>query len=148
MLVRGRSASGGESSEIPGRRGLPRSLSSRVVGTSVGAALPDLADLAEPVVRLLTTGGPIIGTFLNGPYEQETIQLQSGDILAVYTDGVTEAVNPEGMEFGEEKLRSILVESLPLSAHESAKKVIAKVLEWQGQASQHDDITLIVVKVR
>jgi phosphoserine phosphatase RsbU/P len=100
------------------------------------------------MVRLLTTGGPIIGTFLNEPYEQETIQMQSGDILAVYTDGVTEAVNAAGLEFGEDRLRSILVESLRLSARESAAKVIAKVLKWQGQASQHDDITLIVVKVK
>jgi sigma-B regulation protein RsbU (phosphoserine phosphatase) len=100
------------------------------------------------MVRLLTTGGPIIGTFLNVPYEQVTIQLQSGDFLAVYTDGVTEAVNPSGVEFGEEKLRSIMVESLRLTAREAAEKVFAKVLEWQGQASQHDDITLIVVKVK
>jgi sigma-B regulation protein RsbU (phosphoserine phosphatase) len=145
MLVRGRPALRGESSEIPKGRELPRSLSGRVLGTRVAFAPPQLA---EPTVRLLTTGGPIIGTFLNGPYEQETIQLQSGDMLAVYTDGVTEAVNPQGMEFGEEKLRSLLVESLRLSAHESAEKVIAKVLEWQGPASQHDDITLIVMKVK
>jgi sigma-B regulation protein RsbU (phosphoserine phosphatase) len=93
-------------------------------------------------------GGPIIGTFLDSPYEQETIQLQSGDMLVVYTDGVTEALNPAGVEFGEEKLRSIAVESLRLSARESAARVIARVLEWQGQAPQHDDITLIVVKVK
>lgn len=74
--------------------------------------------------------------------------MQSGDVLAVYTDGVTEAVNPAGVEFGEENLRSVLIESLRLSAHESAKKVIAKVLEWQGQVPQQDDITLIVVKVK
>jgi sigma-B regulation protein RsbU (phosphoserine phosphatase) len=100
------------------------------------------------VVRRLTAGGPIIGTFLNGPYEQETIKLQSGDILVVYTDGVTEALNPAGVEFGEEQLRSIVVESLRLSARESAERIIAKVLEWQGQAPQHDDITLIVANVK
>ena len=100
------------------------------------------------MVRRLTTGGPIIGTFLNGPYEQETIQLQSGDTLVVYTDGVTEAMNPAGVEFGEDRLRSILLESVRLPAQESTKKVIARVLEWQGQAPQHDDITLIVVKVK
>jgi sigma-B regulation protein RsbU (phosphoserine phosphatase) len=116
-----------------------------VDGSSAGLAV----SVAEkPVVRLLTTGGPIIGTFINGPYEQETIQLQSGDILVVYTDGATEALNPAGVEFGEEKLRSILVESLGLSARKLTEKVLAKVLEWQGQASQHDDITLIVVKVK
>jgi sigma-B regulation protein RsbU (phosphoserine phosphatase) len=117
----------------------------RRMGTSAGLAV---SVSAEPVVRLLTTGGPIIGTFLNEPYEQEVTQLHSGDLLAVYTDGVTEALNPAGDEFGEEKLRSILVESLRLPARQSVEKVIAKVLEWQGQAPQHDDITLIVAKVK
>ena len=145
MLVRGRLASQGEAEELLEVPGTPRVLSNNAFGTSAGLAV-SVAD--EPVVRRLTTGGPIIGTFLNGPYEQETIQLQSGDILVVYTDGVTEALNPTGVEFGEEKLRSILVESLELCARESAKNVIAHVLEWEGQAAQHDDITLIVVKVK
>jgi sigma-B regulation protein RsbU (phosphoserine phosphatase) len=145
MLVRGRLSSEGEAGELLHVRGTSRRLSDRAVGTSVGLAV-SVAE--EPGVRLLTTGGPIIGTFLDEPYEQETVRLESGDLLAVYTDGVTEAVNPAGVEFGEERLRSILVESLHLSARESAGKVIAKVLEWQGQASQHDDITLIVVKVK
>jgi sigma-B regulation protein RsbU (phosphoserine phosphatase) len=125
--------------------GSPRFLSNRAVGTSAG---PAASVTEEPGIRRLTTGGPIIGTFLNGPYEQETIQLQSGDMLVVYTDGVTEALNSAGVEFGEEKLRTIVVESQRLPAREAAARVIAQVLEWQGQAAQHDDITLIVVKVK
>jgi sigma-B regulation protein RsbU (phosphoserine phosphatase) len=134
MLVRGRLDSGQYAGDI--RRGS---------GTGAGLAV---AVAVQPVVNLLTTGGPIIGTFLNGPYEQETIQLQTGDVLAIYTDGITEAEDPAGVEFGEERLRSILIESRPLPAHESTKNVIARVLEWQAQAPQHDDITLIVVKVK
>jgi sigma-B regulation protein RsbU (phosphoserine phosphatase) len=145
MLVRGRPVRSGAAAELFEAAGSPRYPLNIEARTSVGLAAPLLE---EPVVKLLTTGGPIIGTFLNGPYEQETIQLQRGDLLAVYTDGVTEALNPAGVEFGEEKLRSILIESVRLPAHESAKRVIARVLEWQGHASQHDDITLIVVKVK
>jgi sigma-B regulation protein RsbU (phosphoserine phosphatase) len=141
MLVRGSLASQGKAGELTGVTGIL----TRAAGTSAGLAM-SVAE--EPVVRRLTTGGPIIGTFLDGPYEQETIQLQSGDILVVYTDGVTEALNPADVEFGEEKLRSIVVESLQLPARELAARVIAKVLEWQGRASQHDDITLIIVKVK
>ena len=145
MLVRDGFNPSGEAANFLDVPGTPGVLPNKAIGTNAGLAV---SVIEEPVVRLLTTGGPIIGTFLNGPYEQETIQLQSGDVLAVYTDGVTEAVNPAGVEFGEEKLQSILIESLQLPVHESAKKVIAKVLEWQGQAPQHDDITLIVVKVK
>jgi sigma-B regulation protein RsbU (phosphoserine phosphatase) len=145
MLVRDGFNTPGEAAVSLDVPGMPRTLSNKAIGTNAGVAV---SVIEEPVVRLLTRGGPIIGTFLNGPYEQETIQLQSGDVLAVYTDGVTEAVNPAGVEFGEEKLRSILIESLRLPAHESVKKVIAKVIEWQGPAPQHDDITLIVVRVK
>jgi sigma-B regulation protein RsbU (phosphoserine phosphatase) len=146
ILVRGtRASQGWKAGELLAMVGTPRSFLNKSAGTSAGLAV-SVAD--EPMVRMLTTGGPIIGTFLNEPYEQETIHLQSGDILVVYTDGVTEALNPVGVEFGEEKLRSILIESLHLSARESAEKIIAKVLEWQGKASQHDDVTLIVAKVK
>jgi sigma-B regulation protein RsbU (phosphoserine phosphatase) len=142
MLVRGLQ---GEARELLELRRTHRDLSNRVFGTSAAVAV-SVAD--EPVVKLLSTGGPIIGTFLNGPYEQETIPLQSGDMLVVYTDGVTEALNSSGLEFGEEKLRSILVESPGLHARDMTNNVITKVLDWQGKASQHDDITLIVVKVK
>ena len=145
MLVRDRLAPQGEAAQLFEAAGIPQYLSKIAARTNVGLAIP-IAN--GPVVRRLTTGGPIIGTFLNGPYEQETIQLQSGDTLVVYTDGVTEAMNPAGVEFGEDRLRSILLESVRLPAQESTKKVIARVLEWQGLAPQHDDITLIVVKVK
>ncbi|HKB68688.1 MAG TPA: SpoIIE family protein phosphatase [Pyrinomonadaceae bacterium] len=145
MLVRDRLAPQGEAAELFEAAEIPQYLSKIAALTSVGLAIP-IAN--GPVVRRLTTGGPIIGTFLNGPYEQETVQLQSGDTLVVYTDGVTEAMNPAGVEFGEDRLRSILLESVRLPARETTKKVIARTLEWQGQASQHDDITLIVVKVK
>jgi sigma-B regulation protein RsbU (phosphoserine phosphatase) len=145
MLVRGNLASLGEFGQLPGVPGTPRVLSNRAPGASAGLVV-SVAD--EPVVSRLTVGGPIIGTFLQGPYEQETIQLQSGDTLVVYTDGVTEALNPAGVEFGEEKLRSIASESPQLPARELAEEIIATVVRWQAQAAQHDDITLIVVKVK
>jgi sigma-B regulation protein RsbU (phosphoserine phosphatase) len=102
----------------------------------------------NPAITLLTTGGPIIGTFLDGPYEQESIQMERGDLLVAYTDGVTEAMNPEDVEFGEARLRAIIVESLLLTARELADRIITKVHEWQGDAPQHDDITLIALRVK
>ena len=110
---------------------------------------PMLAGAADDApVRLLTIGGPIIGAFPDQRFEQETLTLTSGDMLLVYTDGVTEARNPDGVEFGEERLRSILLEARLLCASHAVDRVIAKVLEWQGESSQYDDITLIVMKVK
>ncbi|HKR12384.1 MAG TPA: SpoIIE family protein phosphatase [Pyrinomonadaceae bacterium] len=99
-------------------------------------------------VRFLTIGGPIIGAFPDQRYEQQELKLKSGDMLVVYTDGVTEARNPAGVEFGEERLRSILLEARFFGAGPAAEHVIANVLEWQGASSQYDDITLIVMKVK
>jgi sigma-B regulation protein RsbU (phosphoserine phosphatase) len=96
----------------------------------------------------LTTGGTVIGTFLDMPYEQETVRAESGDVLVAYTDGVTEALSPEGVEFGEERLRSAVIQSSHLTARGLAEKVIAEVLEWQAEAPQHDDITLVVARVK
>jgi sigma-B regulation protein RsbU (phosphoserine phosphatase) len=67
-------------------------------------------------------------------------------VLVAYTDGVTEALSPEGVEFGEERLRAAVIQSWHLTARGLAEKVIADVLEWQGDAPQHDDITLVVAK--
>jgi sigma-B regulation protein RsbU (phosphoserine phosphatase) len=102
----------------------------------------------RPVIKLLTTGGPIIGTFFNEPYQLGTVVLESGDVLVVYTDGVTEALNSAGEEFGEDRLKSIVVDSPRLPARELGAAITARVFEWQGEAPQHDDLTLIVVRVK
>lgn len=99
-------------------------------------------------VRLLTIGGPIIGAFPDQRYEQQQLRLRSGDMLVIYTDGVTEAHSTDGVEFGEERLRSILLEARSFGAGRAAEHIIANVLEWQGASSQYDDITLIVMKVK
>ena len=55
-------------------------------------------------VRRLETGGLILGLFAQATYEQEAVQLEPGDVLVVFSDGVTEALNAEGGEFGEQRL--------------------------------------------
>ena len=102
----------------------------------------------EASVMRLSTGGTVVGTFLDGPYEQETVRAESGDVLVAFTDGVTEALSPGGVEFGEERLRSAVIQSSHLTARELTEHVIDCVLKWQGEAPQHDDITLVVAKVR
>jgi sigma-B regulation protein RsbU (phosphoserine phosphatase) len=106
---------------------------------------------AEPgggTVTQLTTGGPIIGAFPSSMYQQETIQMQSGDLLLAYTDGVTEAYNSAGEEFGEERLRHLLASSAHMSAEALTAKITASVSEWCLGTPQHDDLTLVVMKVK
>jgi sigma-B regulation protein RsbU (phosphoserine phosphatase) len=99
-------------------------------------------------VRRLATGGMVIGLFDDCTYEQEAIQMMSGDVLVAYTDGVTEAPNPEGQEFSESRLRQIVIESAHLTAEELSKKIIDSVRSWCAGSPQHDDITLVVIKVK
>ena len=67
-------------------------------------------------VEELTTGGAVVGMLPGMSYEEATVDLCSGDVLLAYTDGVTEAHNPEHVEFGEERLKTLLSEVAHLSA--------------------------------
>jgi len=96
----------------------------------------------------LTKGGPVIGLFENSPYEQQTVQMASGDILAVFTDGVTEANNLEGEEFGEDRLKQTLAAAAELPVEEIRSRIIKDVQEFCSGAPQHDDLTFIIVKIK
>ncbi|HSE98985.1 MAG TPA: GAF domain-containing SpoIIE family protein phosphatase [Blastocatellia bacterium] len=96
----------------------------------------------------LTSGGPVIGLFEQCSYEQETVQLRSGDLLVAYTDGVTEALNTAGEEFGEERMQQALIESAHLPAAEARDALVGSVQAWCANAPQHDDLTFIILKVR
>jgi sigma-B regulation protein RsbU (phosphoserine phosphatase) len=76
-----------------------------------------------------------------------TIVLQRGDLLVFYTDGVTEAMNGARQEFGEERLVAAVERYADgLSAHGLVGKLLDEVAEFSRGASQHDDITLVVIK--
>ena len=93
-----------------------RAIQSRFVTVMYGVLAPDgrltysNAGHNPPIlvgrsgVRRLETGGLILGLFPHATYEEETLQLEDGDTLVVFSDGVTEALNAAGDEFGEERL--------------------------------------------
>jgi len=98
--------------------------------------------------RLLTSGGPIIGAFSDCHYEQEAIQMEPGDVLVAYTDGVTEACNSRDEQFGESRLRDIVGRSMHLSAVDLREEIVDRVRNWCGDTAQQDDLTLVVMKVK
>ena len=74
--------------------------------------------------------------------------MEKGDIILVFTDGVSEAMNLKREEFSEEKMYSI-VEGIPqLSAQDINKTIIQELDAFVGEAPQHDDISLIIAKVK
>jgi predicted permease len=98
-------------------------------------------------IEELTAGGMIIGMFPVARYEQGVVKLASGDVLVVFTDGVTEALNPHDEEFGEDRLKELLTRVADLSVDEIRALISAELLSWMGNAPQHDDLTFIVMKV-
>jgi sigma-B regulation protein RsbU (phosphoserine phosphatase) len=114
-------------------------------------AMPDTLPAEYPMTDgclRLSAGGLVIGLFDQTHYEQETIQLHSGDLLVAYTDGVTEAMNEAGEEYGEERLQSSLMELTHLSADQVRDRLVKSLQVWCAGAPQHDDLTFIVLKVK
>ena len=97
--------------------------------------------------RQLTAGGLITGVFEHNEYEQETLQMQPGDLMFLYTDGLSEALNAEGDEFGERRIEEMLASVAPLAAEEIRAEIVSRVKRWRGNVPLHDDLTFVVMKV-
>lgn len=98
--------------------------------------------------EMLETCGPALGIFPNVPYEAFTIQMAPGDGLTIYTDGVTEALNHEQEEFGEDRLIECLVDTRAKPASEINGLIRYIVREFTGDRPPDDDATLVVIKCR
>ena len=98
----------------------------------------------EPVH--LTEGGVPVGMFAQAAYGEEEVKLSPDSLLAIYTDGFPEALNPHGEEFGDERF----VEMCRDFRHETPKAFVERSLDslrrWTGEAEQFDDMTLVVLR--
>ena len=99
-------------------------------------------------VRELTSGGLVAGAFEHAVYEQETVQMKSNDLLFLYTDGLSEALNVEGEEFGSTRITETLKTIATLSADQIRDVVARRVKEWCAGMSLYDDLTFVVMKVK
>ena len=110
---------------------------------------PYLLRRSDVVVEILelSTGGTVIGLFPELDYTDAEIELRSGDLLVAFTDGVTEAHNSEGEEFGEDRLKDLLRGAVGESAAAVSATLAARMREWIGEAEQFDDLTFVVAAV-
>jgi sigma-B regulation protein RsbU (phosphoserine phosphatase) len=101
---------------------------------------------ADGRMEELKVGGLLAGAFEWSDYAQETITLEPNECLLLFTDGVTEAANPEDEQFGEERLEASIRGHRGASADMLIDKILADVLKFQGTAPVADDITLVCVQ--
>ena len=87
--------------------------------------------------------GIAIGLFEDADICNETLKLSSGDGIMLYTDGITEAVNPEKKFYGKERLLDIFKEALPQNSSSSVAMVSHSLNEYCKDCSQADDITIV-----
>lgn len=90
--------------------------------------------------------GVPIGIMEDVEYKQAKVKLYPGDIVMLYTDGITEMRNPEKDEYGLKRVRQMLIEHHDMSAEEFTSFLVEDVDRFRNGASQHDDMTMLVFK--
>ena len=121
---------------------------SRLGYVNAGHNPPLLVRKEGEVDEKLDLGGPVLGIFEGCAYEQGAVPLRTGDLFVGYTDGVVEALDTRGEEFGERRLRDCVAALSTLPAEEICASVIRRLDEWCAGTPQHDDLTLVVLKVK
>jgi phosphoserine phosphatase RsbU/P len=113
--------------------------------TNAGHLPPILVRGGEATILEVT--GTVVGAFPMVKYEERSLQLRPGDLLVAYTDGIEEPENEYGEQFGEERLKEILLRHQNLEMKEMIGKVMDAVVEWTSAPEMPDDMTLLVAKV-
>ena len=100
------------------------------------------------VTPLPLTGGVALGVMDGLTYKEESLKLTPGEGFFLFTDGVTEAFDDDGREYGEERLVRCLKDAAPLDARSVIERVTADVAAFTGDAEQSDDLTCLSLRYR
>jgi sigma-B regulation protein RsbU (phosphoserine phosphatase) len=107
-----------------------------------------------PLAQVLTPSGMVLGLRIDGAsekfdelLEEQCVDLTPGDVIVFYTDGITEAMNVDSDLFGESRLSRIVEEHGHLESGELRERILREIEAFVGTADQHDDMTMILLKV-
>jgi sigma-B regulation protein RsbU (phosphoserine phosphatase) len=111
-------------------------------------------NVSPPAAQVLVPSGMVVGLRIDGAaekfaelLEEQTLMLGAGDILVLYTDGITEAMNIDADLFGDSRLSRIVEEHGHLDSAELRERILREIEAFVGGADQHDDMTMILMKV-
>jgi serine phosphatase RsbU (regulator of sigma subunit)/pSer/pThr/pTyr-binding forkhead associated (FHA) protein len=107
---------------------------------------PPLLVRAAGGFETLGGGGMILGILPKAAYSESRAAMQPGDVLILFTDGVTEAADPSGEEFGEDRLAALVASMLDCPAAEIVEAIHTAVAEYTQGAPAADDITVVAVR--
>ncbi|HWA05591.1 MAG TPA: PP2C family protein-serine/threonine phosphatase, partial [Ignavibacteria bacterium] len=101
---------------------------------------------AEGSITTLNATGLILGVLPDQKYERKAIHIQPGSVIAIFTDGLEEAMNPEGEILGQDRIIESLKDSKDLSCKEIVQIIQNRAIEFCQGRPLHDDLTMIVIK--
>lgn len=109
---------------------------------------PPMLVARDTGVERLETGGMVLGLFDGTPYEEATVTLAPGDFLVIFSDGVSEALDPHGEEYGDEGLLASIASMQASGVEQRLQHVFGRLDEFTAGAAQHDDVTAMIVGYR
>jgi sigma-B regulation protein RsbU (phosphoserine phosphatase) len=98
-------------------------------------------------IEYLVEGGLALGVLEDSRYEERPIALGGGDVLVMYTDGVSEAESSAGEQFGRRRIEEVTRRLANRSSREILEGIVEAVVAWSGERGPNDDLTLLVVRV-
>ncbi len=116
-----------------------------LVYINAGHCPPWVIQPGKEPLRLLPTGGPL-GLFPTGHYVAQELRLEPGSVLVCYSDGVTEAIDRAGEEFGETRLVDLVGRFHAQTPVDIVKEIGAAITSHYAGANREDDVTLVVLK--
>ena len=120
--------------------------SNRTLSYSNAGHNPPLLLKANGETQIIEHGELPLGMFSGTRYHEYHLLIEPGDVLVLYTDGVTEALSPEGEEFGRDRLVQAVKENCEQPARELIASLEMAVLGWTANAGASDDVTFFVIK--
>jgi sigma-B regulation protein RsbU (phosphoserine phosphatase) len=103
--------------------------------------------ISDHTIRHLSKGGMVAGLFEDPEYDEETLQLNPDDTVVYYTDGIVEAENPKGEQYGEDRLAELVIANAFLTADDLQALIIDQLSCWVAGGNQADDMTVVIVKM-
>ena len=119
---------------------------SRLSYTNAGHVAPILIRNGKAI--RLEPNGTVVGMFPQYPFEQVEIDLQSGDLLAAFTDGITESEDAHEEQYGDDRLIELLIREGHKSLDEIIQTVMDTIAKWAHDPSVRDDITMLLARKR